>query len=143
MGAELITVAVAMKDDAKTKKWVREELKKFRDIYKDFHSSAKSRVKELAKIGVPVKAYPFNCADSDAERLDVLLDLIDDASTYANLVAHRDLCSLSLKVKGTKVLIFYAGEMSWGDHPEGSGYKSLYALTVLGIADRLEQQLRK
>ena len=72
-------------------------------------------------------------SDSDDEVLQRIAEMIDLARTFDLDQGYRDQTSLGLSVNGKRIHILFAGEMSWGDSPDGDGYKMLEALNYLGI----------
>lgn len=54
---------------------------------------------------------------------------------------YRDGTFAEMTVNGVKVRTLFAGEMSWGDEPDGSGYQVLKALGELGIESKLYKKI--
>jgi hypothetical protein len=49
----------------------------------------------------------------------------------------RDLACVDFKIGGRTLHVAFAGELSWGDEPDGWGYRCIRALERLGVANAL------
>jgi hypothetical protein len=81
-------------------------------------------------------------ADGSDLALDELYYLKDDLDLIKNVkkpddFAGRDLTWYNARINGQTVYFMFAGEMSWGDEPDGAGYNMLRALVRLGIEHRM------
>lgn len=67
------------------------------------------------------------------------LDPMEVYDAFFNLWENgaRDASARPVTLKGTKYQILVAGEMSWGDSPEGDGYLTIQNADKLGIIDAL------
>jgi len=59
---------------------------------------------------------------------------IDDTKVEANDVFER-----TYKILGRNFRSIFAGESSWGDEPEGSGYQTLKMLDIVGLLAKIEE----
>jgi hypothetical protein len=59
--------------------------------------------------------------------------LVDEFMNFWDDPCFRDATSRIFTVKGQKVKVVFAGEMTWGDEPEGWGYTTLKAADYLGL----------
>ena len=50
---------------------------------------------------------------------------------------YRDSASATVKINGVDMAMLFAGELSWGDEPQGAGYTALRALYRTGLIDVL------
>lgn len=71
--------------------------------------------------------------------IDHILLMVDDARQFVLEDDQRDLVTFRKYIGGQWVSICFAGEMSWGDEPEGDGYKMLKAISQLGIGEMFEE----
>ena len=81
----------------------------------------------------------------DEEELKSLIeaytDLIPDAREFINEpnVSERDSSTRIYNILGRKYQSVFAGEMTWGDEPEGGGYEVLKNLDKIGILWKAEE----
>ena len=135
MGADLITNSVIIPD------------KKFMGILK--HGILKlekglttARTQEdLEKIGVSFDGRYGQCDgefDMEDARTAINADIAElkTIKQLGDLMA-RDLGYHAFTVNGVAVTLAFAGEMTWGDEPEGYGYETLGRLCDLGFATEL------
>ena len=92
------------------------------------------KLADLNELGVDHAYIADNIGtDTTEDVLAKITELIDLARTFNLDRGYRDQTSLGLAVNGKRFHILFAGEMSWGDSPDGDGYKMLEALNYLGI----------
>ena len=53
------------------------------------------------------------------------------------IICGRDLAMCTVTILGRPISVYFAGEMSWGDAPEGQGYETLMNLYRSGLGDVL------
>jgi len=96
----------------------------------------------LQKLGVDTQHYSeFLGEDDDAELIEHIsndIGLVDEQGLDLNA---RDCNGTSRTINGQPVSIYFAGEMSWGDGPEGRGYKLIEMLWHLGFAQKFEDAI--
>lgn len=81
------------------------------------------------------------CAFAGREMLESIFDgtfqmPMSPAETFSNLseiAMYRDVAVRSHVASLPDHLIVFAGEMTWGDPPEGTGYRTLEALETYGV----------
>ena len=73
--------------------------------------------------------------------VETFADLIGDAREFIDEphVSERDSSTRIYNILGRKFQSVFAGEMSWGDEPEGGGYEVLKNLDKIGILWMAEQ----
>jgi hypothetical protein len=94
---------------------------------------------KLARIGAE--------ADGSDLALDELLYIKDDLELTKNFkkpndFAAHDLTWYHAHINGQEVYFLFAGEISWGDEPDGAGYTMLRALSRLGIEHLMYQAIK-
>lgn len=100
---------------------------------------------DLKKVGVSVGDYlQDNYSSSDVEdleedeRRELLEDIKADVAELKKEINlaydHLDLAYDHLVVNGCHVDVYFAGEMSWGDEPEGGGYQLIKLMLRTGVA---------
>lgn len=76
-----------------------------------------------------------------ADNESILASVMADYATAKKFALaefdYRDVASVTQKINGKKVTILFAGDMSWGDEPQGTGYAVMKALYNLGVGDML------
>jgi hypothetical protein len=82
------------------------------------------------------------CEEDTAQLIELVKEDLKLAEGFSEKFGARDMGDLHVTIGGRKVIILYAGEMSWGDTPEGEGYQTLQALWRLGIADKLLEKVK-
>ena len=146
MGADLIGHFVIVPDEA-CGRVVETALDTITSILGDKKASLKKKIHQLEGVGVYCQDLADNRGldlDGDGDRQDVLdqvQDLADDARGFSHESGARDLSSICRHVNGKAVTIMFAGELSYGDEPDGGGYTVLKALQYLGIADAFEREI--
>jgi len=81
----------------------------------------------------------------DEEELKYLVetyaDFIPDARGFIDsiFIDGRDVSTRYYNILGRKFVSFFAGELSWGDEPEGGGYEQLKNLDKLNLLWKIEQ----
>lgn len=92
--------------------------------------------KALEKFGVDMDSLNGG-GDEPENTLASLRESIAIAREFTDFkpgqYGHRDGTESVVCVNGVKVSIMTAGEMSWGDEPEGAGYECLRALVRTGL----------
>ena len=101
---------------------------------------AKELVKESEKLGLETTEFD---GMSDDEILQYVAEDMELAKDWALGGGCRDLAEGTFHVGGKAITIQFAGEMSWGDEPDGAGYTGLRALYRLGILGALLEDLKK
>lgn len=107
-----------------------------------FEEGNKNALTLLEKAGVDLEgSYP------DMNEEDTLAAIHEDRKLFDGVtldagIGFRDIATLTQKINGSDVTVFFAGEMSWGDEPDGGGYQLLRALSRLGIGDALWNAVR-
>lgn len=69
------------------------------------------------------------------------LEIISDARKFLEVLdfGGRDTSYRTYTILGRKYYSIFAGEMSWGDEPEGAGYSRLKDLDKAGLLHRIEE----
>ena len=89
-------------------------------------------------------AYENEMGEQDAERLwDMVVADLELAEGFDEKFSARDCGGGTWKVAGKRVYFLHAGEMSFGDTPEGLGYQTIGAIWRLGIGELLEKLVAK
>ena len=96
---------------------------------------------DLKKIGVSIGDYGNDLGIDDEEadedqRKEFLEAIQADLDFLKKDIDFdfRDLAYDHLVVNGCHVDVYFAGEMSWGDEPEGSGYQLIKTMLRFGVA---------
>lgn len=92
----------------------------------------------LKKLGVDFEYYGEQMENNGApDTLDQIRSDLKDVRGIKTLddMTGRDTSFHTFEVNGVGVACVYAGEMSWGDEPEGYGYTTLAKLGRLGFGD--------
>jgi len=108
-----------------------------------------SEGKYLSKLNETVPSLPNEIEmegyHDDEEELKFLIetytDLIPDAREFLdNLhIDGRDVSDRYYNILGRKYVSVFAGDMSWGDEPEGGGYEQLKNLEKLNLLWKIEE----
>jgi hypothetical protein len=99
-------------------------------------------LEDLEKAGVDLK-YGYTDIDQQLLAQSIMDDLeLAQQFSFNNGGSPRDMITGEVMVGGKKVLFACAGEMSWGDEPEGQGYQELRAIWRLGIGNLLSKALK-
>ena len=147
MGADLITYAVAMPTKG-VKKIAAKEINR---IGKALDALDKEAILAHEKgwdllvkaLGIDGSLYENDFGEEDVERLwDSVVEDLELVEGFDEGFSARDCGSWNGTIGGKQVEILYAGDMSWGDSPDGLGYKTIGALWRLGIGDKLYDKVK-
>lgn len=130
MGADLITTIVVGPEKVQLTPAKRKKVLE----------AAKQRVKACAKwSGGPLPEGMMDEMDveslADLKAKDISKVLNDVLSLWNGKVSFRDTNSRTFKQGGKVGKVLVAGDMSWGDSPDGEGYRILREAELLGILD--------
>lgn len=136
MGADMIGYTL-VRPAKGADKIAKKQLSKIETILSNEKLTAFQRVQKLYKAGVELDYTGDDLSSEEClEAIEGLVELID-------LEVHgRDLMSRIATVRGRKIEILSAGEMSWGDEPDGEAYNLLKAYVQLGISDAWERSIK-
>jgi len=97
----------------------------------------------IKKLDIPNGDYDNDLCEMDADMLlEAIRKDLELVEGFDEKFGARDMSWQNSTIGGKKVVFMFAGEMSWGDSPEGLGYETLRALWRLGIARKIEDRLR-
>ena len=116
------------------------------DLISKEESEDDTYLKQLNEL-VPEIAYAIEEMGyhDDVEEIDSLIntfkDYIPEAREFIEEphICERDSSTRVIKLLGREIQIVFAGEMSWGEEPEGYGYEKLKSLDKLGILWEIER----
>ena len=79
-------------------------------------------------------------ADEIQGFIETYLELIDDGREFIKkqYVDGRDVSDRYYTILGRTFVNVFAGEMSWGDEPQGGGYQTLKGLDRINLLGRIE-----
>jgi hypothetical protein len=97
-------------------------------------------IKGINKLGVDTKCLAENaCLDDDESIIEAVKKAVADLAGFdPGSLSYRDTAARRDKISGRDVVTVFAGEMSWGDEPDGGGYTVLKALDMTGLIGTLE-----
>lgn len=147
MGAELIGYYLAV-DEKKAPRILTKALEKWNKVMKDFPKGSKTSanpegVQAIIKAALKLGYEPRVLEDieDDVDKANQILsdyDIIAHEDDHHIAQGFRDMASMHINLKGgVKLLVLFAGEMTWGDEPSGAGYAYLKALDNTGITNKL------
>lgn len=127
--------------------------KKHLDSIKKVLQSDVNNVKKLYRLNdLCVNLIEYNqyeeVDDEDSESIDRILEGIKNdvaqlETDGLEIPLFRDVNMRYAKIGKKRIEIVFAGELSWGDEPDGLGYKYLKRIVTLGISDKWEAALAK
>jgi hypothetical protein len=147
MGADLISYQIVLPAKG-TKAIVAKEVKRlsaaFKKLDKDKLLDDPNAWDIIIKaLGIREWDYENDIGEQDAERLyDMVETDLENVAGFDEGFGARDIGGGEVTIGGKKVVIMYAGEMSWGETPEGLGYQTIGALWRLGIGDKIQDKVR-
>lgn len=93
-----------------------------------------------AKAGVSVddiSAQGLDDEEATLESIQSKIEEIEESLKQGIDWGSRDTATAEMKVNGCQVSVHFAGGMTWGDEPDGAGYKLLQDLCYLGFENAL------
>lgn len=160
MGADLLGYHTMIPDKltAKEKKILKKHLDDFEKLLKSKNFAQKlaketsandpllSQLNSLSPLMVDDMSNRITYDEENFEQLEELIEeilgLIPDARKFIdtlNFGGERDLSSRIYTILGRKFHSIFAGEMSWGDEPEGEGYELFKNLDRVGLLSKIEE----
>ena len=145
MGADQIGYLSIIPTGSKSKQIVKKRVDELDALFAK-HGGKPDSVKEiiagLNKIGLDTESLLESACCEDEEALVNMVresvSTVKERATDPSRIDGRDVASRRQKINGVEVSIIFAGEMSWGDDPDGWGYVSLKALDTIGVLEDLE-----
>ena len=113
-------------------------------------SAEEPLLKELNRLSPLAASEMNNLCYGDGTDPDDLEELDDYFTSILNLIPYshkfieemdfgdRDTSWRVYKILGRKFYSVFAGEMSYGDEPEGGGYETLKGLDMVGLLSKIE-----
>lgn len=125
----------------KRNKVFKEHMGKVKAILEDGKDLTSSdALGKLYELGVQTE-YMMELNDDEPETLEEIGQLYDNVMENEQVSHCRDMAATEIKVNGERVNVFFAGDMSWGDEPEGAGYEQLEAMRKIGLLAAFEQSI--
>jgi hypothetical protein len=139
MGADMIGY-VLVRPAKGADKIAKKQIAKIKTVLSNDKLTDKKKVDRLIKARVELD-FSHNVDEmSDVEFVETVKGLVESVDLN---VDGRDLMSRYAKVRGREIEILSAGDMSWGDEPDGYAYNLLKTYVQLGISDAWENALTK
>ena len=144
MGEDLIGYIV--KGSTKiTKAKQNKAVKYLKQLFNAYIGQVKKDPDEAVDIDYLIKHMPkqaIDLLDIDEDQFISMLEdnatkdpdkLVKDMADFWHSPGYRDVC-IVIDPDDMKQHIMFAGDMSWGDEPEGGGYRELNRIYWLGVA---------
>lgn len=144
MGADLIGYTL-VRPAKGADKIANKQIAKIKTVLSNAKLDDKRKVSKLIELGAELSFSHDTDDMSDADFIDTMKGLVDsvDGEDMKLTGYYRDLNSRQAKIGKKQIEILFAGDMSYGDEPEGTAYNLLKTLVELGVSDAWERALSK
>lgn len=139
MGADLLGYTIVRPLRGSTK-IAEKHIAKIKTVLSSTKLTDAQKMKSLGKLSVELNYSHDVESMSDAEYIETIKDLVE--SVKLGDEGGRDLSTRWALIGGRKIEILFAGDMSWGDEPDGHGYNILKTYDQLGISHAWERAIK-
>ncbi len=148
MGADLIAYSIVV-PRGKANAFVKKEVSRLKKVFAKVNEGTAKHI--IDKMGLSQWDYEndlgIEFGEEGFERTKALRDEVardlEAAENFREQTGARDAATHFYTIGRRKVTLIFAGEMSWGDTPDGTGYQAIRALYRLGIGKKLLRMVEK
>jgi hypothetical protein len=139
MGADMIGY-ILVRPAKGADKIAKQQIEKIKTILSNTKLTPEKKVDKLISANVDLE-YSHDIEEmGDSKFIEIVDGLVQSMDLQ---IAGRDLMSRFAVIKGRRIEILVAGDMSWGDEPGGFGYNLLKTYVQLGISVAWEKAIYK